>query len=145
MGTLNEGIVGCPAMMEMRKIAHISDLHFGAADEQVAERLVESIDELRPDLAVVSGDLTQRARPSQFREARAFLDRLKSFQLIVPGNHDVPLYNVVGRFEGNSFNLLEFENTSLTIRRFECISPADLFRSVSTEHFTRTDQGWANE
>ena len=82
----------------MRKIVHISDLHFGAADALVAERLAESIDEIRPDVVVVSGDLTQRARRSQFREARAFLDRLEFPQLIVPGNHDVPLYNVVGRF-----------------------------------------------
>jgi len=82
----------------MRKIVHISDLHFGAADAHAAERLAESIDEIGPDLVVVSGDLTQRARRSQFREARAFLDRLKFPQLIVPGNHDVPLYNVVGRF-----------------------------------------------
>ena len=89
---------GSTAMAKMRRIAHISDLHFGAADAQVAERLVESIDALQPDLVVVSGDLTQRARRSQFREARAFLDRIKFPQLIVPGNHDVPLYNVVGRF-----------------------------------------------
>ncbi len=54
--------------------------------------------ELRPDLIVVSGDLTQRARASQFREARAFLDMLPTPQLIVPGNHDVPLYNVLDRF-----------------------------------------------
>lgn len=98
MGTLDEGVTGGSSMVEMRTIAHISDLHFGAADDQVAELLVESIDDLRPDLVVVSGDLTQRARRNQFREARAFLDRLKFPQLIVPGNHDVPLYNVVGRF-----------------------------------------------
>ena len=268
----------------MRKIVHISDLHFGAADALVAERLAESIDEMRPDLVVVSGDLTQRARRSQFREARAFLDRLEFPQLIVPGNHDVPLYNVVGRFanplenyrryitsdlepfyldeelavagvntarsltikggrisrsqiekirsqmceigdkalkvvvthhpfdvaededegsivgraelampaiascgadvflsghmhvshvghsarryylpggysalivqagtaissrsrgEGNSFNLLEFENPSLTIHRFECRTPAQGFGTVSAEHFSRTSQGWA--
>jgi 3',5'-cyclic AMP phosphodiesterase CpdA len=82
----------------MRKIAHISDLHFGAADPLVAERLAVAIDEIGPDLVVVSGDLTQRARIKQFREARSFLDRLKFPQLIVPGNHDVPLYNVFDRF-----------------------------------------------
>src|SRR5688572_20355637 len=82
----------------MRKIVHISDLHFGAADPQVAERLAAAIDEVGPDLVVVSGDLTQRARTDQFLEARSFLDRLKFPQLIVPGNHDVPLYNVFDRF-----------------------------------------------
>ena len=267
----------------MRKIVHISDLHFGAADALVMERLAQSIDEVRPDLVVVSGDLTQRARRSQFREARGFLDRLDFPQLIVPGNHDVPLYNVVGRFanplenyrryitpdlepfyldeelavagvntarsltikggrisrsqiekirsqmceigdkalkvvvthhpfdvaegedegsivgraelampaiascgadvflsghmhvshvghsarryelpdgysaiivqagtaissrsrgEANSFNVLEFENPSLTIHRFECFSPAKPFSLAYTEHFIRSIQGW---
>ena len=98
MGTPNEGVTGWSGMVEMKRIAHISDLHFGAADDRVAERLAESIEGLRPNLLVVSGDLTQRARRSQFREARAFLDRLEFPQLIVPGNHDVPLYNVFDRF-----------------------------------------------
>jgi 3',5'-cyclic AMP phosphodiesterase CpdA len=82
----------------MRKIAHISDIHFGDANAMVVERLVEAIVELQPDLVVVSGDLTQRARSAQFRDARTFLDRLPIPQLIVPGNHDVPLYNVFARF-----------------------------------------------
>ena len=82
----------------MRTIAHISDIHFGDADAAVIERLVEMILELGPDLLVVSGDLTQRARGRQFRQARAFLDRLPLPHLIVPGNHDVPLYNVFDRF-----------------------------------------------
>ena len=82
----------------MRTIAHISDIHFGQADYGVVDRLVEKVVELRPDLLVVSGDLTQRARTKQFTEARAFLDRLPQPQLIVPGNHDVPLYNVFDRF-----------------------------------------------
>src|SRR5688572_30840752 len=82
----------------MRTIAHISDIHFGDADHEVVERLVEKIGELAPDLVVVSGDLTQRARSAQFREARAFLERLSCPKLIVPGNHDVPLYNIFDRF-----------------------------------------------
>jgi predicted phosphodiesterase len=53
---------------------------------------------LAPDVVIVSGDLTQRARPEQFREARAFLDSLPQPQVVVPGNHDVPLYNVLARF-----------------------------------------------
>ena len=82
----------------MRRIVHISDLHFGAANHQIAARLVESITELEPHLVIVSGDLTQRARTAQFKEAKRFLDRLPQPQLIVPGNHDVPLYNVYNRF-----------------------------------------------
>ncbi len=82
----------------MKTIAHISDIHFGDADPGVVERLVEKILELSPDLLVVSGDLTQRARSKQFEQARAFLARLPQPQIIVPGNHDVPLYNVFDRF-----------------------------------------------
>jgi len=82
----------------MRKIVHISDLHFGAADAVVAERLAESINENAPDLVIVSGDLTQRAKTAEFKAARAFLDLLPQPQLVVPGNHDVPLYNVYDRF-----------------------------------------------
>lgn len=82
----------------MRKIAHISDLHFGAADDLVAERLIECVTSLEPNLLIVSGDLTQRARTAQFEAARRFLDRLPKPQLIIPGNHDVPLYNVYNRF-----------------------------------------------
>ncbi|MEO7741724.1 MAG: metallophosphoesterase family protein [Usitatibacter sp.] len=82
----------------MRTLAHLSDLHFGSVDEAVLAPLREALQALAPDLVVVSGDLTQRARTSQFRAARAFLDTLPKPQVIVPGNHDVPLYNVVARF-----------------------------------------------
>lgn len=60
--------------------------------------LVETVRGLRPDLVAVSGDLTQRARTAEFREARVFLDALPQPQIVVPGNHDVPLHNVISRF-----------------------------------------------
>ncbi|HEV7376172.1 MAG TPA: metallophosphoesterase family protein [Pyrinomonadaceae bacterium] len=82
----------------MRTIAHLSDLHFGRVDYSVVEPLVATIAEIKPDVVVVSGDLTQRARSREFKEAREFLDRLPSPQIIVPGNHDVPLHNTYARF-----------------------------------------------
>ena len=82
----------------MRTIVHLSDLHFGRIDAALLAPLRRKLAELRPHLVVVSGDLTQRAKPRQFREARAYLDTLPKPQLVVPGNHDVPLYNVVRRF-----------------------------------------------
>ena len=82
----------------MRVLAHLSDLHFGRVDRAVLEPLRRRLLELAPDLVVVSGDLTQRARTRQFREARAFLDTLPKPQFVVPGNHDVPLYNLFARF-----------------------------------------------
>jgi 3',5'-cyclic AMP phosphodiesterase CpdA len=82
----------------MRKIVHLSDLHFGRTDASVVGPLADAVTSLQPSLVVVSGDLTQRARTHQFEEAREFLDRLPQPQLVVPGNHDVPLWNVVARF-----------------------------------------------
>ena len=77
----------------MRSIFHISDVHFGPPHlPRVSEGVLELIEERRPDLVVLSGDLTQRARPQQFREARRFVDRIPVPSLVVPGNHDVPLY-----------------------------------------------------
>lgn len=82
----------------MRRIAHLSDLHFGRDRPELLDPLVEAVNELEPDLAAISGDLTQRARPSQFRAARDFIDRLEAPVLAVPGNHDVPLHNLFLRF-----------------------------------------------
>ena len=82
----------------MRKIVHISDVHFGTDDPAVVEIVVAKVNEISPDVVVVSGDLTQRAKSEEFKQARAFLDRLPAPQIVVPGNHDVPLYNVLDRF-----------------------------------------------
>jgi len=85
----------------MARLLHLSDLHFGAHDETLVEGIEHSIDELKPDLVVISGDFTQRARTEQFKEACEFLERLRDSGhevLGVPGNHDVPLYDVLRRF-----------------------------------------------
>lgn len=82
----------------MRTLVHLSDLHFGDVDAAILEPLSGIIRSLGPDVVVVSGDLTQRARPGQFREARAFLDALPGHKIVVPGNHDIPLVNLWARF-----------------------------------------------
>ena len=82
----------------MRVLAHLSDLHFGRVDEALVGPLQAVLAQLRPHLVVVTGDLTQRARSAQFRSARAFLDALPARHLVVPGNHDVPLYDITRRF-----------------------------------------------
>ena len=82
----------------MRLIAHISDLHFGRHDPGTADALIDQINDAHPDLVVLSGDLTQRARMNEFIQARHFLERISRPVLIVPGNHDIPLYNLVHRF-----------------------------------------------
>jgi 3',5'-cyclic AMP phosphodiesterase CpdA len=82
----------------MRTIAQISDLHFGRHIATVAEGLLASLSEQNPDLVVLSGDFTQRARHAEFAEARRFLERIVQPKLVIPGNHDVPLYNLFRRF-----------------------------------------------
>jgi 3',5'-cyclic AMP phosphodiesterase CpdA len=82
----------------MRTIIHLSDLHFGRVDQALLGPLRDLIHSIAPSVVVISGDLTQRARSEQFEEARAFLDTLPGPQIVVPGNHDISLYNVFRRF-----------------------------------------------
>lgn len=82
----------------MRTLLHVSDLHFGRVDATLLDPLRAFARELRPDLVIVSGDLTQRARTAQFEQARDFLRTLPQPQIVVPGNHDVPLRDVLSRF-----------------------------------------------
>lgn len=79
----------------MRQILHISDIHFGPHHApEVAKDVLALLERRRPDMVVISGDLTQRAKPEQFRQAREFVDQIDVPTLVVPGNHDVPMYRV---------------------------------------------------
>ncbi|MEJ7925420.1 metallophosphoesterase [Sphingobium sp. AN641] len=83
------------------RIAHLSDIHFGANDPRVVAATEAWLLKHQPDLVIISGDLTQRARVAQFREAAAYVNRIRAMGfplLCVPGNHDVPLWNVARRF-----------------------------------------------
>ena len=85
----------------MARIAHLSDIHFGAHDPKIVAATEAWLQERQPDLVIISGDLTQRAQVDQFRQAAAYLDRLRLAgfpTLVIPGNHDVPLYDVIRRF-----------------------------------------------
>ena len=82
----------------MRRVAHLSDFHFGSVDYRLLTPLTEAVRAAQPHLVAVSGDLTQRARGREFREAAAYLETLPAPRIVVPGNHDVPLYNVAARF-----------------------------------------------
>ena len=85
----------------MARLVHLSDLHFGAHDEDLVEAVERQVNQLKPDLVVISGDFTQRAKTEQFKEACLFLEHLRDSGhevLGVPGNHDVPLYDVLRRF-----------------------------------------------
>jgi len=85
----------------MPKIIHLSDLHFGAHDPVIVTAVEKRLDHEAAELVVISGDFTQRAHTDQFKEAGEFVERIRAAGhevLAVPGNHDVPLYNVFRRF-----------------------------------------------
>ncbi len=82
----------------MRTLIHLSDLHFGRVDPAILAPLAGFISEVKPDLVAISGDLTQRARTAEFLAAREFLASIPFPQIVVPGNHDIPLHNIISRF-----------------------------------------------
>ena len=82
----------------MTRIAHITDLHFGAEDPAVVAGLLAELNADAPDLVAISGDLTMGARRREFRAARAFTDALRAPWLAVPGNHDISPYRLWQRF-----------------------------------------------
>ncbi|MDQ4421103.1 metallophosphoesterase [Sphingobium sp. DEHP117] len=85
----------------MARIAHLSDLHFGAICPKAVSATEAWLEQQQPDLVIISGDFTQRARVAQFRAASAYVNRLRARGfpvLLIPGNHDIPLYDVFRRF-----------------------------------------------
>ena len=85
----------------MARIAHLSDMHFGANDPVIVAGTEAWLNEQRPDLIIISGDFTQRARVHQFEAASQYLQRLRGAGhqlLVIPGNHDIPLFDIVRRF-----------------------------------------------
>ncbi len=82
----------------MATIIHISDIHFMRVDHAMCEQVIGFISKERPRLTVISGDLTQRAREKQYLAARRFIDHIPGPVVVVPGNHDVPMYDVLRRF-----------------------------------------------
>jgi 3',5'-cyclic AMP phosphodiesterase CpdA len=82
----------------MTTLLQVSDAHFGTERRPVVQALLQLARDHSPDLVVLSGDITQRARRNQFRAARRFVDQLApAAVLAIPGNHDIPLFNVLAR------------------------------------------------
>ncbi|HCA89604.1 MAG: 3',5'-cyclic-nucleotide phosphodiesterase [Legionellaceae bacterium] len=80
------------------KIAHISDLHFGMNLPVVINAFCEDIKQVAPDIILISGDVTHRAKAAQFKLFKQFLQKLPGKILVVPGNHDMPLHNIIMRW-----------------------------------------------
>lgn len=101
----------------MTRILHLSDPHFGATERSAAEAFTDLAKEMQPDLTILSGDLTMRARRGELAAASAFVDRLPQPRLVIPGNHDIPslnqpldrFFNPFGRYRGTFGEDLEPE------------------------------------
>ena len=123
----------------MRRLAHISDLHFDRIDPAAVSGLTRDLLAYAPDLLAVTGDLTQRARPAQFAQARAFLEALPFRRLVVPGNHDIaPVYRPLARL------INPFERYRSAISRDLDVSYADgeiLALGISTADPLRYKEG----
>lgn len=114
------------------KIVHISDLHFGLNHEHIAKQFLIDIKQLKPALFIISGDLTHRAEKSQFADLKLFLDALPAPILIVPGNHDIPLYHLIRRlfkpfknyerYIGNYYSH-HFNNETMAILGINSVNP----------------------
>lgn len=81
----------------MTRVLHISDTHFGTEVPVVVRALLALAAQQKPDVVLLGGDITQRARRGQFSAARSFIEALQLPVLVVPGNHDIPMYNVLAR------------------------------------------------
>lgn len=82
----------------MTLLLHVSDPHFGTERANVATALQALLREQRPDVLLLSGDITQRATRAQFAAARVFVEHLQVPAVVaIPGNHDIPLFKLAAR------------------------------------------------
>jgi len=122
----------------MLKILHGSDFHFGRPHlPQVTLDFIRLVNNINPNVIVLSGDFTQRAKIEEYRLARSFLDSLPNIPIIVtPGNHDIPLYRLGQRLINPFRNYQEFISQELdTVTRmdgasFVALNSADPYRSI---------------
>ncbi|MDP5103271.1 MAG: metallophosphoesterase [Erythrobacter sp.] len=80
------------------RLFHISDVHFGVEDPAALEAFARAVADERPDVVVCTGDLTQRAKHSEYADAQEWFASLGVPVVLEPGNHDMPYYNPWERF-----------------------------------------------
>lgn len=114
------------------KIFHISDLHFGMHHEFIIKHFLKDLDEIKPDVILISGDITHRATVVQYQAFVSFLEKLCPVVCMVPGNHDIPLYNFIERmlYPYKKYTTYiepklsaEFENNSVRILGVNSVNP----------------------
>ncbi|OZI74044.1 metallophosphoesterase family protein [Bordetella genomosp. 12] len=143
----------------MTRVLHISDTHFGTVHESTERALQDMVQTTRPDLVLIGGDITQRARKGQFAAARRFVQSLQRPVLAVPGNHDIPLFNLAARlfnpygnyrqalgvnlepvFEDDRLLVIGVNSTHPARRKDGRVSPRQAQRVVQRLHAARPGQ-----
>lgn len=122
----------------MTTLLHLSDTHFGTVRPEVQGALLRFAASLRPERVLLTGDITQRARRSQFAAARRFLDQLGAPVIAVAGNHDIPLFNLPARICNPFGNYRRYIDDDLE-PQFE--SPTLLIAGVNTTRTSRHTDG----
>jgi 3',5'-cyclic AMP phosphodiesterase CpdA len=102
------------------KIALAADLHFGTVADGLAAELKAAMESETPDVIVIAGDLTLRARKREFEEASAWLSSLNAPALVLPGNHDLPYWNLIQRFRNPYHRYRAAANAADLMPAFEC-------------------------
>ena len=82
----------------MKRIFHLSDLHFGLEDRRALAWVAQCIVDEKPDAVAITGDLTMRARHREFAAACRWISELGPPVTVEVGNHDMPYFNLVERF-----------------------------------------------
>jgi 3',5'-cyclic AMP phosphodiesterase CpdA len=121
----------------LKLVTHISDPHFGSEDPAIAAELLRELKTLAPAVVAISGDLTQRGRRAQFRDAKSWLEHLGIPYVVVPGNHDIPFYDVVTRFIRPRDRYLELITRDLEPCFFDeslAVCGVDTTKVLTTKH-----------
>ncbi|EAQ01166.1 possible phospodiesterase [Pseudooceanicola batsensis HTCC2597] len=125
----------------MTRLIHLSDLHFGRDRPELMRPLLTAVNDLGPDIVAISGDLTQRARSSQFRAARTFIDHIEAPVLCVPGNHDLPAHRPIRRFLNSFANYKRHISPDLAP---SLLCPDLAVIGINTNSPFRWQSGWAS-
>ncbi len=130
----------------MRTVAHISDLHFGREDPALVKALLRSLADAKPDVIVISGDFTQRAKKRQFRAAAQFLGELPLVpRLVVPGNHDVSATNLIERLAHPLRRYRRYITSDLSPLLIDPeAAPVLIFAGINTVRLLNTKEGRIN-
>jgi 3',5'-cyclic AMP phosphodiesterase CpdA len=121
----------------LKLVTHISDPHFGSEDPAIAAELLREIKTLDPAVVAISGDLTQRARRAQFHAAKSWLEHLGIPYVVVPGNHDIPLYDVATRIFRPRDRYLDLITRDLEPCFFDeslAVCGVDTTKTLTTKH-----------